>query len=47
MIYFIIGVFLFCLITFVLFSILHCSTLYDRLTDDEQQEKFLRLYMDK
>ena len=37
MIYFIIGV----------FCILHCSTLYDRLTDDEQQEKFLRLYMDK
>ena len=47
MIYFIIGIILFCLITFVLFCILHCSTLYDRMTDDEQQEKFLRRYMDK
>lgn len=42
MFYFILCFLLFCLITFVLFCILHCSTPYDRMIDDEQQEKFLR-----
>lgn len=46
MIYFIffISIALFCLITFVLFAILHCSTPYDRLIDDQLQEAFLRHY---
>lgn len=46
MIYFIFltGIALFCLITFVLFAILHCSTPYDRQIDDQMQEAFLRHY---
>lgn len=44
MIYFIPGIILFIIIVFVLFCIVHCSTLYDRITDDAQQEAFLRHY---
>lgn len=44
MIYITLGILLFTIATFILYCILHCSTRYDRLTDDEQQEKFLRNY---
>lgn len=35
---------LFSFITFIIFCILHCSTPLDRLTDDTQQELFLKHY---
>lgn len=47
MIYFVIGILLFILVTFILFCIIHCSTPYDRITDDAQQEAFLRNYLSK
>ena len=47
MIYMILGMALFALITFILFCILHCRTPYDQMKDDEQQELFLRRFLDK
>lgn len=44
MIYFILGAAAFLLVSFVLFAILNCSTTYDRMVDDEEQEEFLRNY---
>ncbi len=37
----IISIFFLLFIAFILFCIVHCSTSYDRSTDDEQQERFI------